>query len=66
MDMQNRNRLSDVENKLVVMKGEGEGGGANKGYGINKLLCIKQISNKDILYSTEKYSHYFVITLNGV
>ena len=24
------------------------------------------ISNKDMLYSTGKYSHYFVITLNGV
>ena len=27
-----------------------------------KLLCIKQISNKGILHSTGKYSHYFVIT----
>ena len=24
------------------------------------------IRNKDILYSTRKYSHYFVITLSGV
>jgi len=27
---------------------------------------IKQINNKDILYSTGKYSYYFIITLNGV
>ena len=37
-------------------------------YGIKKykLLCIKYINNKDILYSTGKYSHYFIITLGGV
>ena len=32
----------------------------------HKLLCIKQASSKDILYSTGKYSHYFLIMLNGV
>ena len=43
-------------------------GGTNQGQGIKryKSLCIKQISNQDTLYSTEKYSHYFIITLNGV
>ena len=30
------------------------------------MLCIKYISNKNILCSTRKYSHYFEITLNGV
>ena len=35
-------------------KGEKEGGEANKGYGTeHKLLRIKQISNKDILWSAE-------------
>ena len=29
MYMQNRNRLTDIENKLVVTKGEQEGGGTN-------------------------------------
>ena len=40
--MQNRNGLTDIENKLVVIKGE-KGGGKNWGYGINryKLLNIK-------------------------
>ena len=35
-------------------------------YGIkrHKLLSIKYMSHKDILYSTGKYSHYFVIILN--
>ena len=31
-------------------------------YKINKQID----SNKDILYSTRNYSHYFVITFNGV
>ena len=30
-----------------------------------KLLNIKQI-NKDILYSTGNYTHYLVITYNGI
>ena len=44
------------------------GGGTNYGFGINRyeLLCIKWISNRDMLYSTAKSSHYFVITYNGV
>ena len=31
-----------------------------------KLLCIKQISNKYILYSKGNNSHYLVITFNRV
>ena len=31
-----------------------------------KQLCIKQIHNKDKLYSTGSYSHYLVITFNGM
>ena len=27
------------------------------------LLCIREISNKDILYNTGKYRHYFIIIL---
>ena len=42
-----------------------EGKGTNQGYGIKryKLLYIKQISNKDTMYSTENHSKYLVITL---
>ena len=44
-------------------KERGKGGGTNLRYGINryKLLYIKQISNKDILYSTGNYIQYLVI-----
>ena len=69
-----RERLTDIENKLVVTSEEREVG-SNKirvsgcGGGVfkrHKLLHIKQISNKDILYSTGKYCHWSIITLNGV
>ena len=59
---------TDIQNKLAVTSENGGGGEAKYGYGIkrHKLLCIKYISNMDILYSTGKYSHHFVITLNGI
>ena len=66
MYIKNRNRLTDIENKLVVTQGVREGM-TNQGYGINRyeLLYIKQICNKDLLYSTGNYSYYLIITYNG-
>ena len=63
MYMQNRNRLIDIENK-----GRGKAAGATEGYWLDrhKVPSIKWTSNKDILYSTENYSHYLIITFNGV
>ena len=51
--MHNRNRLKDIENTLVVTRGRGQRRGEDYEYGIKryKLICIKQIRNKDI-YST--------------
>ena len=43
--------------------GEGRTEGQIMGMG---LLCIKQIRNKDKMYSTGKYSHYLAITVNGI
>ena len=34
--MQNRNRLTDIENKFVVTKGRGKEREANQGYRINR------------------------------
>ena len=50
----------------MVTKGE-SGGGINQEFGINiyTLLYIKYITNKDLLYSTENYTQYFVITYMG-
>ena len=64
----NRNRLTDTESNLVLTSGERKERAGAIGYEIKsqKLLCIKKLSNKDILYKTWKYSHYFIITLNGV
>ena len=54
MYRQNRNRLIDIENKLMVTKGERD----KLGY---KLLYIKYIGNKDLLYSTGNYILYLII-----
>ena len=44
-----------------------ERGKRDKEYGINRytLLYVKEISNKDLLYSTKNYIQYFVIIYNG-
>ena len=50
--LQNRNRHTDIENKLMVIKGERLGGGINWEFGIEMytLICIKWITNKNLLY----------------
>ena len=63
MYMQNRNRILDSENKLVITKqGEEKGEGQMRGV---RLTDKKQISNKNVLYGTESYTHYLVITYDG-
>ena len=56
----NRNHTYDYR------RGKG-GGGINQEYRINKytLPYIKQINNKDLLYSTGNYIQYLIITYNG-
>ena len=60
------NRLTDIENRLMVVKEErgwgrnGEGGWVSR----CKLLCIEQVSNKVLLYSTGNYIQYPMIN-NG-
>ena len=50
--MYKTNRLTDTESKLLVTKVETEEVGINQEYGINryKLLYIKYISSKDLVY----------------
>ena len=52
--LRNRNRLTDIENRLVVAKGEGGGGGMDWEFGVSRctLLYIEWINNKVLLYST--------------
>ena len=52
--------LTYIKNKLTVTKGKRAC--VIRRY---KLLYIKLINNKVLLYSTGKYSQYFVITYNG-
>ena len=60
----NRNRFTDIEDKLAVPKGE-RVGGINWEFGINgyTLLNIRQINNNR--YSKGNYIQYLVITYNG-
>ena len=56
---------SQTENKLMVTNvRERE---INQEFGLNKyiILHIKQINNKDIIYSTGNYIQYLAITYKG-
>ena len=56
----------DIENRLMVAKGEGVGGVMEWEFGVSrcKLLYIEWI-NKVLLYSTENYIQYPMINHNG-
>ena len=57
----------DIENRLVVDKGQGVGGGMEWEVGVSrcKLLYIEWTNNKVLLYSTENYIQYPMINHNG-
>ena len=63
----NRNRLIDIENRLVVAKGEGGGRGMDWEFEVGrcKLLHLEWINNKVLIYSTGNYIQYPVINHNG-
>ena len=65
--IQNRNRLTDIENRLVVDNGEGCGGGMDGEFGISrcKLFYMWWINHKALLYSTGNYIQYPQISHNG-
>ena len=61
-----RNRDTEVENKYMDTRGEGEGGmNWEIGIDIYTLLCIKQITNENLLYSTGNSTQYSVVTYMG-
>ena len=55
--LQNRKRLTDIENRLVVATGEGGGRGMNWEFEVGrcKLLHVEWINNKVLLNSTGNY-----------
>ena len=65
--IETESRITGMENRLVVAKGEGFGGGMEWEFGISrcKLLYIEWINHKVLLYSTGKYIQYPVINHNG-
>ena len=65
--LQNRNRLTDIENRLVFAKGEGGGRGTEWEFGVSrcKLLHLEWINNKVLLYSTGNYIQSPGINHNG-
>ena len=62
-----QNRLTDFKIKLTVTKGEMWRGRINEEFGINiyTLLYIKQITNKELLYSTGNCTQHSIITYTG-
>ena len=54
----------DLENELMVTRGEKAGGGIDWEFGIDMytLLYLKEITNKDLPYNTGNSAQYSVIT----
>ena len=63
--MQNRNKLTDIEGKFTVTKGERGERRDKLGVWDEQIQTTIYKTGKDILYSTRNYSHY-LITCNGV
>ena len=57
----------DTENKLMITQTERIKKGINQEFGIKRyiLLYIKQIKNKDLLYSTGNYIQYLTVIYCG-
>ena len=60
--------LADMEKRLVVTKGQGEGSERDWEFGVGryKQLHLEWISNEILLYSTGNYSHSFRIEHDGI
>ena len=57
----------DIENRLVVAKEEGGGGGMDWEFGVTrcKLLHLEWISNEVLLFSIGNYVHSLVMEHDG-
>ena len=52
MNLQNRERLTDLENEHMVVGGRMGGRDREFGKDMYTLLYLKEITNQDLLYST--------------
>ena len=61
-----RNRLTDMENRLLVAEGVGRSG-MDWEFGVSrcKLLHLEWVKNKILMYSTGNYIQSLGIDLNG-
>ena len=66
--VQNRNRATDIDNKVTGTKGESGRRGKNWETGIDIciLLYMRQITNKNLLYSTGNSTQYSVMIYMGI
>ena len=66
MNLQNRNRLTDIENKLMVNKGDssGEGEKVYQEFGINIHTTIHKIGKQGPTVQPGNCTQYLVITYN--
>ena len=67
VSMKKKNRLKDIENRLMVAKGEERKVGKGWEFGISrgKLLYIGWINNKLLLWSTGNNTQYAVTKHSG-
>ena len=63
--LQNRNRLTDLENKLTVARGNDEGTVGGLGIDMYARLYLGQITSKDLLYSTRTSAQCHVAAWMG-
>ena len=60
-------RLIDLESGLIATRGAGGGEGIVREFGIDTytLLCLRWITNKDLLYSTGNSAQCYVVAWMG-
>jgi len=68
MNLSTEKEIMDLENRLVVAKGEGGRSGMDWELGVNrcKLLPLEWISNENLLCSTENYVWSLMLEHNNV
>ena len=65
--LQNRKKLTDFENELILARGKDLGKGQLREFGMDMytLLYLKQITNKNLPYSTWNSAQYYVAVWIG-